>query len=399
MSIDNNRVLLFRYNNFSDEYIIEERTFEFYRGDIVKIDYLIEEDNKKIKHITLLNRPKRDPFDDRASVLNKLIYLKSEILQRREEFFYEIRNYFKRNSFLEIHSPTLVESPGVEYYIEPFETTYYDIKRNKRNYYLPTSPEFALKEALVAGLENIFEIAKVFRNQGEDSHYHNPEFFMLEWYRSYKSYYDTMNDCENLIKYLAKKILKSTKHYYSTAIIDLSKTERIKLKKIFKNYNINLDNYTLNPAKFINEVKAHYNEDFTFFNKDDVFFKFFMDKVEPNLGFEHPIIVYDYPIEMCPLSEPCSDDTIYGARFELYICGVEIANGFQELTDVDVQKKNFSNIINFRKDKSIAGLEMPERFIKNLEYGLPPSSGVALGIERLFMIFEDVTSIKQCNIF
>lgn len=338
---------------------------------------------------------------DNSKLINNKRLLKT--LHNRQKFFKTTRDYFYNNEFLEINTPTLMESPGIELYIEPFKTIYKDHYNNEKMYYLPTSPEFALKEALSLGIEKIFEIAKVFRNNGEDSDLHRPEFYMLEWYRAFEDYYKIMDDCIGYLKYISKKIYKRDIIIYKGKKCSLKTVRRIKIKDLFKDHGIDLDNYSKNENLFKEEImeklKLKKDDNFMNLNKDDLFFKFFLTKIEPDLGWDNPVIIYEYPIEMCTLSRKVDDDPKYGERFELYICGIEIANAFGELTDPVEQRKRFKHIINLRKKRGQEELKMPEQFLKSLEYGLPPCSGIALGLERLFMLFEGLDSIKDTNIW
>lgn len=321
-----------------------------------------------------------------------------KILQNRSRFINKIREFFYNNEFIEIETPTLVESPGLEDHLEPFKTYYIDYNRKKKSFYLPTSPEFSLKEALTTGLEKIFEITKVFRNYGENSILHRPEFLMLEWYRGYANYEIIMEDILNLLLFLGRSLYNKDSITYQNRECSLSNLKKIKVKDLFGKYDIDLDDYSLNEEKFKKDTSLLLNIDGNNLSKEDMFFKFFLTFIEKDLGFDNPTIVYEYPYEMAKLSELC-DNCFYGKRFELYLFGIEIANGYQELTDYKRQKNNFLETIKNRKTNSIEKLSLPKRFLKNLKYGIPPCSGVALGIERLFMIFENINDIHWTNLY
>ena len=134
-------------------------------------------------------------------------------------------------------------------------------------------------------------------------------------------------------------------------------------------------------------------------NKEDLYFKFFIDRIEPWLGSDFPVIVYEYPLEMCILSERCECSPLYGKRFELYIAGIEIANAFGELKDPEEQERRFKKVLAYRRKNCRYSLEMPRSFIETLKFGIPPSAGIALGIERLFMLFEGLDDIHKTNLF
>jgi len=372
-------------------------------GDIVGIHFSNNNNEYIIDKIDLLTTVPLNPVREQNSAfykLNKNGKKLFETIKKRDLFFREVRNFFYDFDFIEMHSPALVKSPGIESYIEPFVTKYYDYSGKEHDFYLPTSPEFALKEALSGGFERIFEIAKVFRNSGENSSLHKPEFFMLEWYRAYSDYEKIMDDCGELLSYLGQR-------FYGSIIkregreCDISKVEKITVKKLFGEYSIDLDLYSQDEKKFKEQISSYYEEKSDeSLTKDDYFFKFFLDHIEPNLGFKHPQIVYEYPFEMAILSKRCDADPKYSCRFEMYIFGIEIANAFGELTDPSIQEINFKSTLDFREiNNAIIKLEMPNHFLKTLRNGLPPSAGIALGLERLFMIFENIDSIQYTNLF
>lgn len=387
------------------EIYFERNECGFKVGDIVRTKVSYSKNNFFLKKLEVLTSCFKNPLDIKESAFYRLNLQNKKLLKilyDRQSFFQFTRDFFVKNGFLELHTPTLVESPGLEKHLEPFWTSYISYDFKEKLLFLPTSPEFSLKEALTAGIEKIFEISKCFRNIGENSILHLPEFFMLEWYRSYSSYEDIMNDCEEYLKFLSKKFKKKYIYFNGKKCL-LNKIQRVRLKELFDVYKINLDDYIIDEERFINNIasllkiqKKHIKENNL--TKEDLFFKFFLTNIEPNLGIDYPTIIYEYPLEMTPLSKVVSDNPIYGKRFELYICGIELANGYEELTDPVEQKKRFAEIINFRTLNKKVPLHFPYRFLLALEQGLPPSSGIALGLERLFMLFEGINSIKECNL-
>ncbi len=427
----NNRIFLNKINNFqqgsvvgriesiqdrslyiSDESGNAKLEFEnldvnIKEGFIVECFYCKKNESYQIEELNILNECGNNPVIDKDSFyfkLNKNNKKLLKTLKNRQDFFQNTRLFFIDSGFLEIHSPALVESPGIELHLEPFETTYFDFNLNEKKYYLPTSPEFALKEVLSGGIENIFEIAKVFRNRGEKSDLHKPEFFMLEWYRSYSDYHKIMDDCERFLRHIGNSVYNSQHILYNNKKCSFDSIEKKKLKDIFGEYKIELDNYSNNEEKFISDIcdllkiskiESIKNE----LTKEDLFFKFFLTFIEPDLGWSNPVILYEYPIEMCSLSRECEDNPLYGERFELYICGIELANAYGELINYKEQEKRFAKILSYRKMTCKYKLEMPLRFIKALKSGIPPCSGIALGIERLFMLFEGLGSINETNLF
>jgi elongation factor P--(R)-beta-lysine ligase len=405
ISIDDKKIFL--SDDSGEACFVNEINYDGIKeGDLAFIYFELKNDRLAATDFKIINSVNQSPLKDPGSaysILNKNNRKMFETLRKRQFFFQTVRDFFCKEGFIEINSPTLVESPGIESYIEPFETKYYGYEGEAITYYLPTSPEFALKEALSGGLEKIFEIAKVFRNSGENSATHHPDFFMLEWYRAYEGYESIMNDCRKLINFIDRKIYKKGGILRNGKPCDLTKIKKIRVKDLFKKHGINLDLYSNDSIKFIAVIKDFYEKKGNTFSgtltKDDWFFKFFLDFIEPELGFDCPVIVCEYPFEMAGLSKKCSDNN-YAERFELYISGIEIANAFGELTDPEVQKSNFNITLEFRdKNKAKIKLGMPERFLKSMEYGLPFCSGIALGLERLFMLFEELDTIDDTNLF
>ncbi len=173
---------------------------------------------------------------------------------------------------------------------------------------------------------------------------------------------------------------------------------------MFLPFNVELDDYSANPERFADNICSilkitRKQADEHGLTKEDLFFKFFLNNIEPGLGFDHPAIVYEYPVEMASLSRKCPDNELYAERFELYIFGIEFANAFGELTDPADQEARFLKDLEVRQKKAIYKLELPARFLKSLKYGLPPCAGIALGLERLFMLFEGLGSLEETNLF
>lgn len=317
-----------------------------------------------------------------------------KLLHDRTLFFRGVRNFFDAKGFQELHTPTLVESPGIEKYLEVFSTQYENFDGTYQQFFLPTSPEFSLKEALSSGLLRIYEIAKCFRNSGECSQTHRPEFFMLEWYRAYEDYSVIMKDCVQLILYLAQLLYDRSQVVFRGTKVDLCNYECFTVRELFAKQNIELDYYSLEPQRFETQARAALNlseSESINLTKEDLFFKVMLDKIEPFLGKNCPTFIYEYPLEMTALSEKASP--LYGKRFELYLCGIELANGYGELVDACEQERRFASVMEERKAVKASQLGFPSRFINAMKIGMPPSSGVALGLERLLMILAGTENI------
>ncbi|MEE1289939.1 MAG: amino acid--tRNA ligase-related protein [Spirochaetota bacterium] len=316
------------------------------------------------------------------------------LLRDRSLFFRGVRNFFDALGFQELHTPTLVESPGIEKYLEVFSTEYQDFDGSTQRFFLPTSPEFSLKEALSAGLPKIYEIAKCFRNAGECSQTHRPEFFMLEWYRAYEDYSIIMQDCVELVLYLSQLLYGRNQATFRGHTVNLQEYKCFTVRELFARENIELDNYSLEPELFKKQVRESLElseSDCAELTKEDLFFKVMLNRIEPFLGMECPTFIHEYPLEMTPLSEKSSP--LYGKRFELYLCGVELANGYGELVDAVEQERRFVQVMQERESVNASPLGFPSRFIKAMKIGMPPSSGVALGLERLLMILAGTENL------
>src|SRR6056297_1923962 len=302
--------------------------------------------------------------------LRKSLYESQRLLQK-------IRNFFQKENFLEVYTPLLNKYTAMEPNIASFETT--DFQKEKL--YLHTSPEYNLKKVLVSGIaDKIFQISPVFRKEKRGK-IHNPEFLMIEWYRSFEKYEKLMDDLLYLIKYLTDKEFIQ----YKKSKIKLDSLDKITVKEVFKKYT----------DTSLREIGVFENEK----NWKEKFFQLLVEKIEPNLGWERPTILYEYPVELAALSKVKDKDKRFSKRFELYIGGIELANCFEELNDPDEQLKRFEKQKKKREKLKKPVHEIDENFIKALRVGMPPASGGALGINRLIMILLNKNSIKKTLLF
>lgn len=289
---------------------------------------------------------------------------------------------------------------GADVHIHAFKTEQVglDLRRTK-TMYLHNSPEFAMKKILVAGarqgLDKIYQIATVFRN-GEDSKLHSAEFSMIEWYRANDSYETIMKDCENLIAHMARALGVSELKFGTKMCDPCLPFETITVREAFQKFcgfdlaDV-LDNRELLATKArINDVTVRDNDSW-----DDIFFAIMAQKIEPYLGEGRPTILYEYPAHMAALSRVCDDDKRFAKRFELYICGVEIANAFDELTDGSEQRTRF--IADMKQKEILYGEAFPidEEFLSAIDHGLPPTGGIALGVDRLIMVLTGADKIDD----
>ena len=293
-----------------------------------------------------------------------------------------IRTFFKEEGFLELDPPTLIKYPDSEPHLSPVPVQIQNEKKEKFQGYLHTSPEYTMKKALAGGMNKIFAITHCFRDCEFFGGHHNPEFTMLEWYRTEEDFYKIMEDCENIFKLIAKKIgiskigkIESEKNW-----------KKISMKELWQKYvGVNLDDYC--KTKQMYELcknlgfKPEKNEPF-----EDLFYRIFLNKIENNLGKNVPTIIYNYPVQMASLAKISNENPKYAERFELYVNGMELANAFSELTDENEQRKRA------KKDNPSFGID--EELINAVEK-MPKSAGIALGIDRLVMLFAGCENIEN----
>ena len=313
-------------------------------------------------------------------------------LRKRAKIIAGIRRFFDKKGFVEVETPLMVPQPGMEPHLEAFQTTY-----EMRQFYLHTSPEYAMKRLLAAGFERIYQICKVFRHEPV-GRMHMPEFTMLEWYRAYADYTDIMVDTEYLIAGLATDLYGESVVRTGQYAVDLTPPwERISVREAMLRYaGIRADPYS-ETAAFIRQA-GHSTVD-----KDDppdvAFFKVFLDRVEPHLGVQKPAILYDYPAPMAALAKRKYDAPDLAERFEVYIAGVELCNAFTELNDPDEQRQRLEEEIAQRVREGNPAYPIDECFLSALEYGMPPSGGIALGVDRLIMLLTGASSIGEVMAF
>lgn len=320
-----------------------------------------------------------------------------EIASKRAEFTQKIRNFFNESDFLEVETPILTPIPGMEPHLTPFETLL-KTPHGQMSLYFNHSPELQMKKLLSTehGFSKIFNLTKVFRNGEIGGPLHNPEFTMLEWYRLNADYTNIMTDCESLIKYL----VKSPTLNYQNHTIDLSTPwERITTQELFQKYcDIDLlENRDFETLKNT-AIQKGYDVNGCL-DWDDIFFKIFLNHIEKNLGFKKPTFVYDYPITQAALAKKSNKEPFFAERFELYIAGIELANAFSELTDADEQRQRLNEEQALRRKLGKTVFDIDEEFLAALESITEPAAGIALGLDRLFMILMNKKSIEEVILF
>lgn len=305
-----------------------------------------------------------------------------ENLKKWSLFLRQTRNFFDAKDFLELHTPSLVACPGTEPSLDSFAT---EIKIGTKNQklFLPTSPELHLKKALTMGFEKIYEVAKCYRNN-EVTEIHQPEFWMLEWYRSYANLFDLQADVVQLVYNLCD--------YFKVNRPDV---QNFSIRQLFKKY---LD-FDLVPQTTREELKnlalRHDLRLTDTYSIDDIFFLLMIEKIEPNLPKDILVFVEKYPPYQAALARKDSEG--WAERFEVYWKGMELANAFDELNNPLEQRQRAQEDINKREGKNPIALD--EEFFQALESGMPPSAGIALGLERLFMAIQDIKKIEEVRLF
>jgi lysyl-tRNA synthetase class 2 len=308
-------------------------------------------------------------------------------LKARSALVRAVREFFDSRGFWEVETPALQVMPCADKHIHGFKTVLWgaDLKA-RETLYLHTSPEFDMKKLLVAGAKDIYQLCKVYRN-GESTKRHSPEFTLLEWYRAGGDYRAMMADCESLLRLSAEKLGISHYRFDNHKADPFAEWQKISVAEAFERYaGLDLGAYLKDTARFNAAIAASGIRTAPDDAWDDLFFRVMAEKIEPHLGMDVPAILYDYPADMACLSRKNANDSRYAERFELYVCGVELANAFSELTDAAEQRKRFEQEM---KDKqALYGFSYPvdEEFLAALDYGMPEAGGCALGVDRLCML-------------
>ena len=312
---------------------------------------------------------------------------------KRSKIISAIRRYLDGQGFLEVETPMLVSNAGGAA-ARPFETHYNALDEDVK---LRISLELYLKRLIVGGMERVFEIGRVFRNEGLDTR-HNPEFTLMELYQAYTDYYGMMDLTENMFRYVAQEVCGTTVIPYAEETIDLGKPfERLTMVDAVKKYaGVDFDQITDTAAakKLADEKGVHYEERHA---KGDILNLFFEEFVEEHLI--QPVFIMDHPVEISPLTKRKPDKPDYVERFELFIYGREMCNAYSELNDPIDQRERFKA----QEAALAAGDEeantTDEDFMNALEIGMPPTGGIGYGIDRLVMLLTNSPAIRDVLLF
>jgi elongation factor P--(R)-beta-lysine ligase len=315
-------------------------------------------------------------------------------LLARARIMQKIREWFRDQDFLEVDVPALVLSPGNEAHLHAFSTTLIHNDGTQSTRYLHTSPEFACKKLLAAGEQRIFSLGHVFRNR-ERTLTHTPEFTMLEWYRAKEDYRVIIEDTLALIRLAAFGQPNWTWRNRNCDV--MAEAEWLSVNDAFKKYaGVDLLS-TLNSDGTANQDLLAKVSPVAFATGEtwsDVFSRILVEKVEPHLGNGKLTVLYEYPSVEAALARTCTHDARVAERFELYACGVELANGFGELTNASEQRRRFIAEMDMKQQRYGERYPLDEELLDALNT-MPEASGVALGLDRVIMLATGATSIDQ----
>ena len=312
---------------------------------------------------------------------------------KRSRIISAIRSYLNGQGFLEVETPMLVANAGGAA-ARPFETHFNALDEDFK---LRISLELYLKRLIVGGLDRVYEIGRVFRNEGLDTR-HNPEFTLMELYQAYTDYHGMMDLTENLYRHVAQTVLGTTKITYNGIEMDLGKPfERITMVDAVKKYaNVDFDQiHTLEEARAI--AKAHNIEFKPIHKKGDILNLFFEEYVEDKLL--QPTFVMDHPVEISPLTKKKPDNPEYVERFEFFMNGWEMANAYSELNDPIDQRARFKAQEELFANGDEEANHTDEDFLYALELGMPPTGGIGFGIDRMCMLLTDSPAIRDVLLF
>lgn len=326
-----------------------------------------------------------DRFEDRA-----------DYLVRRADMIKSVRDFFDRKGYVEVETPALQVSPGMEPHLSAFVTKLTGVQGDACDMYLHSSPEFAMKKLMAAGMQRIFQIAHVFRD-GERSAKHHPEFTMLEWYRAGADWRSLANETADFVRAVCGPLVRRGDKVCNLSVpweflsvagatergtgIDLLATAPDPL------------NPDVDALRFAADGIGLYTDDGDTW--EDIFFRIFLERIEPNLGLDVPTVLHSYPASMAALARISPDDPRVSDRFEIFVCGMELANGYGELTDAAEQLRRFAAMTKQRIAAGCDPVPVDPDFLAALESGIPDCAGIALGFDRLVMLATGAEGIDD----
>jgi len=299
--------------------------------------------------------------NSRQSFIKRNLWLRAQIIQA-------VRTFFIDNEYLEVETPCRIPAPAPEAHIDA---------EVSGDWFLRSSPELCMKRLMAAGYPRIFQICRCFR-QKERGSKHLPEMTLLEWYTAGHNYFNMMEQCEELIRFVAVRAGIKNFLVYQGNRIDLTPPwPRMSVRDAFEKFS------------FVSMETAMLQDRFDQIAAFDI---------EPNLGYGKPIFLYDYPASAASLARLKPENPFMAERFELYISGLELCNAFSELTDPVEQKTRFKNEQKIRSESGLEVYPLPEKFLESLQF-MPEASGSALGMDRLVMLLADTTKIDDVVAF
>ena len=326
---------------------------------------------------------------------------RADNLAARGKALTAIRTFFAERGFAEVETPCLQISPGMEPHLKAFTTRLADAYGGPDlELALHTSPEFAMKKLLVAGVPRLYQLARVFRN-AERSPTHHPEFTMLEWYRAGAGLEQVMDDTEALVRACAHATGATELRRDGLGCDPFQPWRRLSVAEAFFEYG-GIDILATAPSPLdpdrdrLAAEAGRIGISVSISDRwDDIFFKIMLDRIEPILGVDRPVILHSYPLSMAALARPSPNDPRVAERFEAYALGVELANAFGELTDSAEQRRRFEADMALKLALYGESHPVDEDFLAALDYGMPESSGIALGFDRLVMLLTGAETIDQ----
>ena len=308
-------------------------------------------------------------------------------LHRRTELIRSVRAYFLKHGYMEVETPYAVHAPGEEVHLRTFATMRERPDGEAEPLWLHTSPEFAMKRLLVAQAGPIFQFARVWRN-GEGGALHAAEFTMLDWYRPEAGMDGLINEVVDLLRSVLPPVVRSR-----GITSDLSRFERMTVAEAFaRHVGVDLLAIGEDPPALAAAARVRLRKGETW---EDLFFRLLLERIEPHLGRQHPTFLTHWPTAQAALARRDPADPRVAERFELFVCGIELANAFVELTDPVEQRARF--LLERERRHAMRGPDwaLDEDFLAALEFGMPPSVGIALGFDRLAMIASGADRIGQ----
>lgn len=307
-----------------------------------------------------------------------------EKLKQRSAIIKLIRRFFDERGYTEMQTPRLVGLPGQEPYLEPFWTEVVEANGTKHPAALITSPEYAMKRLLAAGFDRIYDLGPCFRNNEPWDGTHDPEFLMLEWYRKNANISSLMDETEEMVKWVAKEVGMTFDKPF----------RRMTCEEAWKTYaDVDLPSLIDNRDAMAKVATEHHQTVAEADTWDDLYFKIFLSEIEPKIGSE-PTFLHRYPASQAALAKKCADDPRFADRVELYINGLELANGFAELADAEEQRKRFEEEIELRKSLGKKSWPLDEQFLADLPK-MGEAVGIAFGVDRFVMLLTGSKSIND----